>query len=145
LPARSRPIRCRAERPSTPSQGFLEAGGADVFKIFLTGGQTFSATTSASSLAFNNFDSQLFLFDSAGLGVYANDDDTTSPPQSTLPSAIAFTPAAAGIYYLAIAGSGFLPLSGGGFIFPELGGLLDQSGGIRRHCRDRRDRAARRP
>src|SRR4051812_40631837 len=31
-------------------RGNLETGGADLFQIYLTGGQTFSATTSASSL-----------------------------------------------------------------------------------------------
>jgi hypothetical protein len=62
--------------------------------------------------------------------VYANDDDPSSPPQSTLPAGISFTPAASGLYYLAIAGTGFMPVSSGGFIFPVSGGLLDQSGGI---------------
>jgi hypothetical protein len=104
-------------------------GGADLFKIILTGGGTFSATTTASSLAFNNFDMQLFLFNSAGIGVYANDDDPTFGPQSTLPSGIGFTPAASGIYYLAISGTGYLPRSAGGSIFPTAGGFLDQSGG----------------
>jgi hypothetical protein len=109
-------------------QGNLEAGGADLFQIFLTGGQTFSATTTASSIAFNNFDSQLMLFDSSGIGVYANDDDPNSPPQSTLLAGVTLTPAASSIYYLAIGGDGFMPTSLAGLIFPVSGGILDQSG-----------------
>jgi hypothetical protein len=110
-------------------RGVLDAGDADIFAIYLTGGRTFSATTTASSLLFNTFDTQLFLFNSSGVGVYANDDDPSSPPQSTLPAAISLTPSASGIYYLAISGSGYLPVSSGGFIFPVSGGLLDPSGG----------------
>ncbi len=109
--------------------GAIGTGDADLYKIYLTGGQTFSATTTLSFSA-NAFDTQLFLFDSAGIGVYANDDSEDSPPQSTLPASISLTPSASGIYYLAISGSGYLPLSSGGFIFPVTGGLLDQSGGI---------------
>jgi len=116
----------------TNIQGTLEAFsagfGADIYKIFLTGGQTFSATTDSNSTNF--FDTQLFLFDSTGLGVYANDDDPNNPPQSTLPAGITFTPSVSGIYYLAISGTGFMPVSAGGFIFPVSGGFLDQSGGI---------------
>src|SRR5262249_47492303 len=100
--------------PLTDILGTLEPGGADLFKIYLTGGQTFSATTTQSFLL-NAFDSQLFLFDSTGKGVYANDDDPNSPPQSTLPSGIIYTPNASGLYYLAISGSGYLPVSATGF------------------------------
>lgn len=107
--------------------GNLELGGADIFGIYLTGGQTFSATTVNGSTF---IDTQLFLFTSAGLGVYANDDDPNSPPQSTLPAGISFTPIASGFYYLAVSGAGFMPVSSGGFIFPVSGGFLDQSGGI---------------
>jgi len=91
--------------------------GADLYQIYLTGGQAFSATTTASSLAYNSFDTELFLFNSAGLGVYANDDSAASPPQSTLPASHAFAPSASGVYYLAIAGAGYTPVSAGGAIF----------------------------
>jgi hypothetical protein len=105
--------------------GTLPSGIANVYEIYLTGGQTFSATT-VNNTTF--FDSELFLFDSNGLGVYANDDDPNSPPQSTLPAGVAFTPSASGIYYLAIAGSAYLPVSSGGLIFPSSGGFLATSG-----------------
>lgn len=98
-------------------QGTLSSG-ADLFKIYLTGGQAFSATTTASSIAFNNFDTELFLFNSLGLGVYANDDDASAGGgQSTLPAGPGFAPTASGVYYLGIAGTGYLPVSTGGQIF----------------------------
>ena len=107
--------------------GNLDSSDADIFQIYLPGGQTFSATT-VNNTTF--LDSELFLFNSAGIGVYANDDDPDNPPQSTLPNAISFTPSIAGIYYLAIAGSSNLPESSAGYIFPVSGGLLDQTNGI---------------
>ena len=113
------------ETPLTHIVGTLGPGQADIFLIRLTGGQTFSATTVSSSSNF--FDTQLFLFDSNGRGVYANDDDPDSPPQSTLPASDILTPVFPGLYYLAISGSGFLPQSAAGLIFPStaIPGLLD--------------------
>src|SRR5258705_9577017 len=43
---------------------------ADMFEIILTAGGTFSATTVGGA----SFDAELFLFDSAGVGGYAQDD-----------------------------------------------------------------------
>lgn len=93
------------------------SSGADMFRIYLTAGSTFSATTTASTIAFNNFDMALFLFDSTGKGVYANDDDGLSPPQSSLPAGDTFSPTTSGFYYLAISGTGYQPFSGAGSIF----------------------------
>ena len=45
----------------------------DMFEIFITGGGTFSATTVGTPGTV--FDTQRYLFDSTGKGVYANDDD----------------------------------------------------------------------
>lgn len=104
--------------PLTGIEGFLGPSEADLFALFLTGGRTFSASTVSNTSNF--FDTQLFLFHSAGLGVYANDDDPDSPPQSTLPSFVSLTPSASGIYYLGIAGASFNPVSAGGRIFPEI-------------------------
>ena len=86
----------------------------DMYKVCLSGGGSFSATTAAG----NWFDSQLFLFDSNGLGVYGNDDDTQLSGPSTLPSGHALTPAAAGTYYLAISSFNNDPVSAWGPIFP---------------------------
>lgn len=93
--------------------GFNDA--ADLFQIFLTGGQTFSATTVGGA----NFDTRLFLFDADGFGVYFNDDAASNTFQSTLPANNSFTPTLSGIYYLAIAGFDYGALNAeGDRIFP---------------------------
>jgi hypothetical protein len=101
-----------------------ETGRRDMFKICVTGGRTFSATTLGTG---TTFDTQLFLFDSAGRGVYAN-DDTGNPPtvQSDLPPGTAeqddtgSSPEAPGVYYLAISGFDSDPRdSNGNLIFPS--------------------------
>lgn len=105
----------------TAIQGTLTGGTdmADLFRLYLTAGQAFYATTTASTIAFNNFDTTLFLFDSTGLGLVANDDDPAAGPTSTIDS---FTPSVSGFYYLAIAGAGYTPTSAGGAIFGDLSG-----------------------
>lgn len=108
--------------PGTPLDvilGTLDPDDADVFRILLTAGTSFSATTVSNNTNF--FDTMLMLFDANGLGLVANDDDALSPPQST----IGFLPAVTGEYYLAIAGFGFFPESSGGSIFPVNGGFMD--------------------
>lgn len=106
------------------------AGDADLFKIFLTGGQQFSATTinaeTLLEIPINNTigspsdllaDPQLFLFDAVGNGVLANDDSFGSS-QSTLPS-LSLSPTESGIYFLAISGFDTDPISNEGEIFPD--------------------------
>ena len=106
------------------------SGDADLFKIFLTGGQTFSATTISDKTANIPVDSALgipidvvidpkiFLFDEQGNGVYAN-DDLFGAAQSTLPSGPGgFSPATSGTYFLGISGTGYEATSTGGQIFP---------------------------
>jgi hypothetical protein len=93
------------------------AGGpdADMYRICLTGGGTFSATTVGGA----GFDTQLFLFDSAGMGIEANDDTGGGGGlQSTL-SAGGLSPAARGVYHLAISRFDNDPVSLGGQIFPD--------------------------
>lgn len=89
------------------------AGDADLFQISLTGGQTFSATTVDEASA----DTQLFLFDSDGRGVYGNDNFGSSN-QSTLPLG-RFSPTESGNYLLAISGFDYDPISDGGEIFAD--------------------------
>lgn len=93
----------------------------DMFAIYLTGGGTFSATTVGQPGTL--LDSQLFLFDSTGRGVYGNDDDASGQGsnqfRSTLPANSARTPLSAGIYYLLIVASGANPTGNGGLIFPN--------------------------
>lgn len=89
----------------------------DIYQIFLTGGETFSATTvDGTQVA-----TQLFLFDAGGFGIYSNDNDANCGGclQSTLPAGNPSSPTAPGIYYLAISGFGIEPVSEGGQIFPD--------------------------
>lgn len=116
-----------SQLPGTPLEsitGFLSDDNADLFQIFLTGGQTFSATTQGGTV----LDTQLFLFNADGFGVEANDDTTPSDPeadrirQSTLlPGGL--SPTTSGIYYLGISGTNNDPVSSrsfpSGFIFPD--------------------------
>jgi hypothetical protein len=102
--------------------GILTANNADLFQIYISDPATFSANTffSGSTPGVNNFNTELFLFTSTGLGVYANDD--APPPangsQSQLPAGNAFSPTTAGIYYIAVSGAGYAPVSADGLIFP---------------------------
>jgi hypothetical protein len=99
-------------------------GDVDVYKIRLTGGGTFSAAAVGAYPLF--FNPQLYLFDSAGRGVYANDDEFPPDPQyppgrAVLPAGHPLTPTAPGIYFLAISTAYVEPISSGGFIFPCMG------------------------
>lgn len=96
---------------------------ADMYLIFIDGGGTFSATTVGQPGTL--FDSQLFLFDSTGRGVYANDDDGSAGGigefRSTLPANHALTPRTPGLYYLVITNSGVYPTSAPAvLIFPNI-------------------------
>ncbi len=109
--------------------GNLFENDADLFQIFLTGSQTFSATTrnaQTDQIPVDDLlgiptelaaDPQLFLFDSAGRGVYANDDSFGSLQPTLLSSG--FSPTEAGIYYLAISSSRYDPVGNGARIFPN--------------------------
>jgi hypothetical protein len=102
------------------------SGDADMYGIFITGLGTFSATTVGTSGSFD--DTQLFLFTSAGIGVYANDDNVGF--RSLLPAGNGLTPLAPGLYYLAISGFDKDPISAGGLIFPStpFNGLFGPTG-----------------
>lgn len=110
------------------------SGDVDLFKIFLTGNQQFSATTRSAETdqipidlllgipVDLVIDPKLYLFDAAGNGVYSN-DDLFGSTQSVLTSG-GLSPLAAGIYFLGISGSGLSPVSANGEIFPS--SLFDQ-------------------
>jgi hypothetical protein len=99
--------------------------GVNMFKIVIANAEEFSAIAIGSP--FGVADTVLALFDSAGLGVYLNDDISGADTLSCLPSAIAnpcpsapppgVGPIAAGIYYLAISRSSNYPISASGEIF----------------------------
>jgi hypothetical protein len=93
------------------------ADGQDMYRIYITGGGTFSATTVGGV----SFDSELFLFDSTGKGTYANDDVSGQSAPSTLPAGNALTPLVAGYYYLAITQCCSEASSSGGAIFTVAG------------------------
>jgi hypothetical protein len=95
----------------------------DVYRVCLEGGGTFSATTVGGT----ELDSQLFLLDSHGLGVYG-DDDSQSTRQSTLPDHDPLTPTAPGIYLLAVSPYNRDPQSAGGPIFGAGGRLVGAVG-----------------
>jgi hypothetical protein len=96
--------------------------GVNMFKFNIFNPQIFSATMTGS--AFDIPDTELFLFDSTGRGVLANDDqdnfgnlDSTlsclpsavaNPCSSSLPGGIG--PLVSGIYYLAVTRSANLPI-----------------------------------
>lgn len=89
---------------------------ADLFRIFLTGGQAFSASTVGGA----EFDTQLFLFNKKGMGIYGNDNAShvLGENQSTLSSD--FSPTKSGFYYLAVSGFDYDPVdSEGEEIFPD--------------------------
>jgi hypothetical protein len=101
----------------TPSAGDAQ----DLYRIFITGGGDFSATTTGGVA----FDTELFLLDANGKGVYSNDDTNTFLAPSILPANTALTPVAAGFYYLGITQCCNQPVSAGGPIFVGLGGGAD--------------------
>ncbi len=90
----------------------------DLYKLSLTKGQSFVATT----LGGTQVDTQLFLFDGNGLGLVGNDDIVDdSIRQSIVPLNLPFTPAASGTYYLGISSYNNNPRSPNGYIFSSLG------------------------
>jgi hypothetical protein len=103
---------------------FTDAADADVYRLCLTDGASFSATSAAyaassdGASAPTTLDTQLFLFDSQGYGVYANDDWNGSR-FSKLPAQHRFSPRAGGEYFLAISQYNRDPQSALGEIFQD--------------------------
>jgi len=94
----------------------------DLYAIYITSPTTFMATTdfTVDSLGFTSFDSQLFLFDFAGLPVVAN-DGVGAGATVTLPT-FALVP---GVYYLGISLFNSEPLDSTlSPLFPDLTGPL---------------------
>lgn len=89
---------------STPST----ASNPDLFEIYINGASAFSATTVG--LDTTIFDTQLFLFDSTGAGVYANDDASDFTKGALLNPATTLMP---GLYFLGVSAYGAIPRSGG--------------------------------
>lgn len=92
-------------------------GDVDLYRISLLAG-LFRASTVGGTEA----DTQLFLFDSAGKGVFGNDDDGYFM-QSTISGSVS-----AGIYYLAVTAFNSDPLSNLGLIFPDTIYYMEENG-----------------
>jgi hypothetical protein len=97
---------------------FTDAMDSDVYRICLTDGASFSAASVGANFP-PNLDTQLFLFDSQGYGVYANDDVAMGTRGSTLPAHHAYSPSAGGEYFLAISQYNRDPQSSQGEIFQD--------------------------
>jgi hypothetical protein len=93
-------------------------GGADVdvYRVCLTDGASFSASTVAPM----SLDTQLFLFDADGLGVYANDDASIGVRGSRLPDHHRFSPTSGGEYFIGLSSFNNDPRSATGEIFPDV-------------------------
>lgn len=111
-----------------PNLNFV--GDRDMY-VFYSAGGTFSATV-VTPPSGPLPDSQLFLFDSTGRGIFANDDfdpDGAGPlsPIPSGPSSIS-TDLVAGQYFLAISVFDDEPVSAGGLIFPTFFSLPNDFG-----------------
>lgn len=95
----------------------------DLYRICLSGGGSFSATTEGAT----EIDTQLFLFNGAGRGVYAN-DDWSGTKQATLPADNPLTPTTPGEYFLGVSSYGSDPYSAEGIIFPNVAYLVGATG-----------------
>jgi hypothetical protein len=93
---------------------FSGASDSDVYRICLTDGVSFSASTVGATA----LDSQMFLFDSEGFGVYMN-DDASGTRGSRLPANHRFSPTTGGEYFLAISQYNRDPQSLMGEIFQD--------------------------
>lgn len=103
---------------SSISGSISDPNDEDMYKICLRGGRRFSASTEGGA----TFDTQLFLFNRRGRGVYANDDIGGEPYvlQSALPADHPLTPRRAGLYYLAISAFDNDPVNATGqMLFPD--------------------------
>ena len=99
--------------PVTQIEGtFTDGADADVYRLCLTDGDSFSASTLGATV----LDTQLFLFNSQGYGIYANDDSAGSRG-SLLPARHRFSPRAGGEYFLGISAFNRDPQSSLGEIF----------------------------
>lgn len=95
---------------------FTSGGDVDVYRVCLSDGPSFFASTVGAT----TLDTQLFLFDSQGRGVYSNDDAMVGVHGSRLPSGHRFSPARPGEYFVAVSSYNNDPQSEAGEIFPDL-------------------------
>jgi len=92
--------------------GVMNDPDVDMYQIYIYDPVGFSAYAIG-------FDPQLFLFDQAGMGVYANDDGGISGLNAFLPAGNTYSPTTPGIYYLAVSEYDLDAYSASGLIFPS--------------------------
>jgi hypothetical protein len=100
-----------------------DGSDVDMYRVCVDG-----ASFSVSSVGGTSVDTQLFLFDSSGRGVYANDDLTDLVVQSLLPAGHALTPRAPGEYFLAVGAYNLDPLGADEPIFDPGIGVVGPTG-----------------
>ncbi|MEO1403554.1 MAG: filamentous hemagglutinin N-terminal domain-containing protein [Cyanobacteria bacterium J06635_1] len=105
---------------TTLSGQLSTATDVDLYEIYISGTEPFSASTVVSpetGQAANPPNTQLFLFDATGRGLYANDNgpDCNCRQSTLLPE----SPLPAGRYYLGVASYATSPTSAAGAIFPN--------------------------
>ena len=110
---------------------FSDGADVDVYRVCLSSGASFSASTAGTT----TLDTQLFLLDADGFGVYSNDDAGLGVHGSRLPANHRFSPSAPGEYFIALSSYNHDPQSESGEIFPDLfmpgfypDGVVDASG-----------------
>jgi hypothetical protein len=120
--AGSLPVSAQPVSGAESITGVLDgANDVDMYRLCLSGGKTFSASTvpadggnyTSPGGAFPN-DSQLFLLNAEGRAVYSVDDPGVPETRAKLPANHALTPADAGMYYLAISDFNNDPRDAGG-------------------------------
>jgi hypothetical protein len=119
LPATAQVVQGAAANEPLPQiiGNFAAAADIDMYKISICDNVNFSATTFQGT----TIDTQLFLFDSAGLGIAANDDVPNGFPgdatlQSRVSGTFVLTP---GDYYLAVSRYNIDPTAAAALIFPN--------------------------
>ena len=95
---------------------FPGGGDVDVYRVCLSDGASFSASTVGQTA----LDTQIFLFDAQGLGVYGNDDAGLGVRGSQLPARHRFSPTVGGEHFLALSSFNNDPRSASGEIFPDV-------------------------
>lgn len=100
------------------------ASNPDLFRIYINGTTPFSATT----VNFDTtvFDTQLFLFDANGLGVYSNDDASDFTKGALLNPSVPVTP---GFYFLGVSAYGAIPRNGTGAAYDIFPNTFDDTTG----------------
>jgi hypothetical protein len=94
---------------------FSTAEHIDLYRFWLPDGSFFASTVNADTGVTTLVDTQLYLFDGAGIGLAGNDDFLGDGLQSRVDKA--FLPE--GLYYLGISSYNWDPISVAGLIFPD--------------------------